>query len=335
LTAAGSEAGDLKRPDPLGPFLDPLDPGHLHRRIDEILGLDAGEQSNKPEAPEIPEPIFLEFTRPLGALKYEGELNYLIVANGRIPASQFLEYEYVFADWNAAKFELEFSQGKLETLEPGYQRTLGVGPRHNWIHGFQIFPEVFVQEKFVGGTAAYMFNWKPTEESPFSTSFWAGANRTLIQGPDAARLRLSRLMAGRASGLPEREAAALADRPAGVWRPLAVADFWYTLSPSVAVGVENDLFCSRQFGEYLILPHVNWQPTKHLFIQVGAGYYKYGSVDQAVFMTHINLVTPSPRKPRRNFESERESARDRERAADEKSAPSRGALTRLIDRVTR
>jgi len=149
LTAAGSEAGDLKRPDPLGPLLDPLNPARLHRRFDERRGLDADDQSDKPEAPEIPEPVFLEFTRPLGTLKYENELNYLIVApTGRVPASQFLEYEYVFADWRAAKFEMEFSQGKLETLEPGYQRTLGVGRRHNWVHGFQVFPELFIQEKF-------------------------------------------------------------------------------------------------------------------------------------------------------------------------------------------
>src|SRR5438128_1703624 len=75
---------------------------------------------------------------------------------GRVPASQFLEYEYVFADWRAAKLELEFAQGALETLEPGYQRTWGVGLRHNWVHGFQVFPELFLQEKFVGGTAAYV-----------------------------------------------------------------------------------------------------------------------------------------------------------------------------------
>ena len=90
---------------------------------------------------------------------------------GRVPASQFLEYEYVVADWRAVKLELEFAQGALETLEPGYQRTLGVGPKHNWVHGFPVFPEIFIHDKFVGGTSAYMFNWKPTEESPFSTSF--------------------------------------------------------------------------------------------------------------------------------------------------------------------
>ncbi len=331
LTASGSETGDLERPAPLEPLLGPLNPARLHRRFDELLGLDADDQSDKPEAPEVPESVFLEFTRPLGALKYENELNYLIVApTGRVPASQFFEYEYVFADWRAVKLELEFVQGSLETLEPGYQRTLGVGRRHNWVHGFQVFPELFIQEKFVGGTAAYMFNWKPTEESAFSTSLWAGVNRTMIQGPDATRLRLSRLVTGRAAGLTGPDAAEAADRPSGVWRPLAVADVWYTLSPSVAVGVENDFFCSRRFGEYLILPHVNWQLTKHFFVQVGAGYYRFGTVNQAVFMAHVNLVNPSRRKPRRDSATDRESARDRapEPAAVADPAPSRGVFGR-------
>jgi hypothetical protein len=325
LTAAGSEAGELDRPAPLGPLFRTLNPARLHRRFDELLGLDADDQSDKPEAPEVPEPVFLEFVRPLGALKYENELNYLIVApTGRVPAGQFLEYEYVFSDWRAAKLELEFAQGSLETLEPGYQRTFGVGRRHNWVHGFQIFPEIFMQEKFVGGTATYMFNWKPTEESAFSTSLWAGANRMMIQGPDATRLRLARQLAGRAAGLSGPEAAEAADRPAGVWRPLAVADAWYTLSPSVAVGVENDFFCSRRFGEYLILPHVNWQPTVHIFVQVGVGYYRFGSVDQAVFMAHVNLVNPSHRRPRR------ESARDGTpgHSAGPGAAPFRGVFGR-------
>jgi len=97
----------------------------------------------------------------------------------------------------------------------------------------------------------------------------------------------------------------------------------------VAVGLENDFYCSRRFGEYLILPHVNWQPTKHIFVQVGAGYQRFGTVDQAVFMAHVNLVNPSRRKPRRNFATERESARDRApEAGGVEPAPSRGFLGR-------
>lgn len=277
LTASGSEAGELRRPNLLGPVLSPINPARLHRRMDELLGLDDGDRSSRPEAPEIPEPVFFELVRPLGALKYESEVNYLYGAfTGGVPDLQVLELEYVFADWNAAKLELTYTDGNLETIEPGYQRTFGVGRRHNWVHGCQIFPEIFTQKPFVGGTAVYMFAWKPEERSAWSTMLMLGASRGLIEEPKA--------LAGPGQMLPGRPAARRVASGLGgssepledVWRPVVVADFWYTLSPSLAVGMEDDFFPSARFGEYLILPHVNWQPTAHVFSSSGQAITGWG-----------------------------------------------------------
>jgi hypothetical protein len=272
----------------------------VQRRLDEALGLDAGEQSEKPRAPEIPVALFREVIRPLGALKYENQLNYFVGAfTGGAPTLQHLSSEYVFADWQAARFELAWSEGRLESLAAGYQRTLGVGPRHNWVHGFLVLTEVLVREDFVGGLAFYTFAWKPEEESPWALGLSAGANRALFRtaGGEAPM---------GAEGLPRPGAEGPArgdeEERSSAWRPFFSANVWYTLSRSWTVGVENDVFPHHRFGEYLVLPNVTWRPTEHFFVQLGAGYYQLGSDSQATLMCRVNLLNPSPRKPREERE---------------------------------
>lgn len=117
-SAANSGKADL--PDPFPRFFEAINPARAHHRLDEVLGFDAGEQSNKPEAPEIPLAVFVEVIRPLGGLKYENEANYFIASfTGNAPTLQTVTYEYVFADWNAFRLELTYPNGKLEALVPG------------------------------------------------------------------------------------------------------------------------------------------------------------------------------------------------------------------------
>ena len=73
-------------------------------------------------------------------------------------------------------------------------------------------------------------------------------------------------------------------------------DLFYKLSEHVTLGIENDLFChAGKAGEYLVLPFITWEISEHAFIQAGAGYYRFESVDQATFMLHLNFLNRSER----------------------------------------
>lgn len=291
----GSGARAEELPAPLDELFEALDPGRFQHKLDEFLGLDA-EQSSKPKAPELPLAVFVESIRPLGALKYENQLNYFVSTfTGSAPTFQSLTYEYVFADWNALRVEVIAPRpGRIDALGLGYQRTLGVGRDHNWAHGVLLLPEFSLRGTgFVGGSTFYTFGWKPDEKSPWTASFSIGANRASF-----ANRPLSGASAG-GSGMPGADGAR-SDRgdETRAWRPLATGNAWYTVSSRLTVGLELVAYPHGRFGEYLAQPNFTWRPTKHFFVQAGAGWYEVGGRDQASFMCRINLLNPSSRQPR-------------------------------------
>ncbi|MEJ7638034.1 MAG: hypothetical protein WKF75_08650 [Singulisphaera sp.] len=248
----GRSRGGLSVPGPVRWAFDRLNPARLHRRLDEVLGFDTSDQSEKPEAPGIPRALFREVNGPLGAWKYQNQVNDFAAAfTGNAPDHQRLTGEYAFADWNVARFELAYLNGELETLLLGYHRTLGVG-RATTGSTALVLPEYFVKDGLIGGSALYTFGWKPEQFSPWSTAVSVG-------GPEGP-VELANI-----------------EEEARIWRPLIDAGVWYTFSPSLSVGVETSLLPSSQFGQYLVLPHVNWTPSEHVLLQLGAGYYQFGS----------------------------------------------------------
>lgn len=307
---AGGEEGSSA----FGAILDPIDPGRLHRLLDRAVGLDPGDRSRRPEAPEIGEPVFFDVTRPLGDRKYATEFNYLFNSStGNAPTLQVLEFEYTFADWKAAEVDLSYFNGNLEILTPFYQRTLGVGRRGNWVHGYQVSPDVYLRSGFVGGSAVYTFGWKPEKESRFSALAFLGANRMLIGGFHPAP----------GSG---RFPVAPGDRVYGSWRPTFNLDLFYKLNDRLSIGVENDLFFqSGRASEYLSFPFVTYEPGERFFLQVGGGYYHFESRDQFTFLLHLNFVDPSPRRPRE--------AGGRREAGTSDPDPHRGPVRRCLGRL--
>jgi hypothetical protein len=281
------QGGDAdERPGRLDPLFRAVDPSRLQRLFDRTFDLDPGDRSRRPRAPEIGEPVFFDVTRPLGDLKYSNELNYLYNSStGNAPALQAIEYEYTFGDWRAAEIDFLYYNGNLEVLTPFYQRTLGVGRRRNWVHGYQISPDLYLRSGFIGGTAVYALGWKPEEESKFSSLVFLGANRALIGG----------FQFPRAGGPP----VAPGDRVFGAWRPTVNVDVFYKLGEKLTLGFEADQFIQRgRAGEYLDFPFLTYEPGEHAFFQVGGGYYRFESRDQFTFFLHLNFVNPSRRKAR-------------------------------------
>ncbi len=323
--AAGPDVGgrqdqggeSSERPGPLDPFFDPINPARFQRRFDLWLGLDSGDRSDRPRPPEIPEPVFFDVVRPLGDLKYANELNYLVNSSTRnAPTLQVIEYEYVFADWRAAELDLSYFNGNLEILTPFYQRTFGVGPKGNWVHGVQLSLDLYLRSGFVGGSPVYTFCWKPDRESRFSTTVFVGANRALIGGFGPSR--------GGLAAFPAESGPV--DRPFGAWRPTFNADVFYKLGEKWTVGVETDLFFhAGKAGEYLSFPFLTYEAGKHAFFQVGAGYYHFESRDQVTFFGHVNLVNASTRRAR-------EPERSRDEVAPEETRDG-GRLRRWLGRL--
>ena len=278
------EGDDAERTGRFGPFFRAVDPSKLQRLFDRAVGLDSGDRSGRPRVPEIGEPVFFDLTRPLGDRKYGNELNYLFNSStANAPALQVIEYEYTFADWRAAEVDLSYYNGNLEVLTPFYQRTLGVGRRRNWVHGYQVSPDLYLRSGFVGGSAVYALGWKPEEESRFSSLVFVGANRALIGGFNFPK----------AGGPP----VAPGDRVFGAWRPTVNVDVFYKLGERFALGFEADQFIQRgKGGEYLDFPFLTYEPGERAFFQVGGGYYHFESRDQFTFFLHLNFVNPSPRK---------------------------------------
>ena len=310
---ARTTANDDEKPALVAAILDPINPSGLHRLFDRAVGFDSDDRSRRPEAPEIGEPVFFDLTRPLGDLKYANEFNYLYNSStGIAPALQILEFEYTFADWRAAEVDLLYFNGNLEILTPFYQRTLGVGRRGNWVHGYQISPDVYLRSGFVGGSAVYAFGWKPERESRFSALTFVGANRMLIGGfhptPASPRSRV-----------------APADRVSGSWRPTFNLDLFYKLNDKLSVGIENDLFFGTgRASEYLSFPFLTYEPGGRFFLQAGGGYYHFESRDQFTFMLHLNFVNLSSRRPREPSEAREEDP--------DGSEPGRGRLLRGLGR---
>ena len=278
----------------------------MQRRFDELFGLDHGDVSNRPSVPEFTEPVFFDLARPLGAAKYSNEINYLYNSSSlNAPGLQIIEYEYALTDWRAAELDLSYFNGDLQILTPFYQRTLGVGSKRNWAHGFQLSLDVYLRSGFIGGSPVYLFAWKPEEESRFCSTFFVGANRALIGGFNPARFGMPGSIARTGSGSET-------DRTFGSWRPLFNADFGYTLTERWAIAIENDFFFQTGVAaEHLSFPYVTYKPNENLFIQVGGGYYHFESRDQFTFFVHVNLVNPSGRRPKEQGEK-KEIARSEE-----------------------
>lgn len=81
-----------------------------------------------------------------------------------------------------------------------------------------------------------------------------------------------------------------------MWRPFGSMNVWYAVSPKVTVGLECDAFAHDRFGEYVVLPNLTWRPSKHFFVQMGAGYYEVAGQAEATFQCRVNLLNPSPRR---------------------------------------
>ncbi len=90
------------------------------------------------QRPHIPEPMFFDLVRPLGARQGELEVNTL--ARRTLNSGHFgwaPEIEYAFRDGLAVEFELPFEGSHLEEYKFALQGTLGTFAGERAVHGWQ------------------------------------------------------------------------------------------------------------------------------------------------------------------------------------------------------
>jgi hypothetical protein len=92
--------------------------------------------------PHIPEPMFFDLVRGLGAERGELEVNVL----GRLDFGQPVatwapEVEYAFLDGHSVEIELPFEDKSLKAFKFAFQGTLGTFRSHRGIHGWQVIGE--------------------------------------------------------------------------------------------------------------------------------------------------------------------------------------------------
>ena len=233
--------------------------------------------------------VFVESVRPLGSLKYEGQFNYFASAfSGSAPTLETMTYEYVFADWNAARVEIVSPKpGSVDALGLGYQRTLGVGENPQ-LGARRVGPPGIIAAGYAASSAARRCTRWPG--SPKRSRPGRSADRSGPTGPrstTAPSTGASDSITGDVGSLMMRMGGGsdAADRPEAeeesrVWRTFAAGNLWYTFTPKVTVGLEIDAYVHNKFGEYLVQPNITYRPTKHFFAQAGVGYYEIGGKSQ-------------------------------------------------------
>jgi hypothetical protein len=129
------------------------------------------------EVARVPEPMFFDLVRPLGAQKGELEANVLAGHQSRSGDTEWApEIEYVFADGYAVELELPFENATLAQYKVALQGTLGVLAGRKMIHGWQIIGRSATDRSEYSGDALYINAYRFSDH--WSTLNMVGLRRT-------------------------------------------------------------------------------------------------------------------------------------------------------------
>lgn len=209
----------------------------------------------------IPEPMFFDLVRRLGAKKGELEINTLgyrdfYAKHRNKPVDYFgssvnthdrgkiewaPEVEYVIEDGLAVEFELPFEGKYLEAYKVATQYTFGE-PSDNYIHGMQIIVEPTVRWGKFTTTALYIGGYRINEI--FSTLFMVGG-RTDLKGNE------------------NHES----------FDYIANGSLFANITHEVVLGLETN-YSRNRVGDNttLFIPQIQYEVDRHVAIQVGLSF---------------------------------------------------------------
>ena len=192
----------------------------------------------------IPEPLFFDLVRPLGALQGEFEANIL----GSFPISSLEdreiewapEVEFAVFDGVALEFELPFDDGRLAAYKFAGQLTFGTGFDQRFIHGVQFIAEKLRKDDIWELSPLYLAGIRFNER--WSTLVMLGyRGEAGSDAPNSHEL-------------------------------LANPSIFLNVGSRTSIGLENN-FSTDFEGEWhlLTLPQLHFELTDHVMIQAGVG----------------------------------------------------------------
>ncbi len=206
--------------------------------VEDASPSEATTEPDRSTAEPLPEPMFFDLVRPLGARRGELEANVLVHASparGKVGAVAWApEVEWALLDGLAVELELPLVGTELHAVKAAVQWT-APSPSSRLQHGVQLIGERLLHEHGTEGTALY------------------------IAGGRAGRLGLLAMMGARVSSLPEVGPVLLANPSAFV-----------ELGHGRAIGIEGNVAVADGVSG-AALAQVHWQVARHLRVQLGGG----------------------------------------------------------------
>jgi hypothetical protein len=203
-----------------------------------------------PQYPQIPEPMYFDLVRPLGARKGEAEINTLFnnfPHSGRRAAHWAPEVEYAFLDGYSIEFELPFENQYLQEYKTALQGTFGTAFDNRMVHGWQVIGNYLLEEDAASMDALYLLGYRFNER--WSVFTMNGLRQTQFN-------RRGKLMG------------------------IANATVFRDITPNVVVGVETNTEIARGARLlFLVIPQVHIQMGERYNLQIGMGLGKYSPGD--------------------------------------------------------
>lgn len=210
------------------------------------------------DVPRIPEPMFFDLVRPLGAIRGEAEINTLamIPLNRNMGRPEWApEVEFAIADGLAFEFELPFEEWSLMSYKTAAQITFGKGFNDKFIHGAQ---GILVYDKAIG-------NWSPTV--------------LYLAGIQIDETWSALAMAGLRTELGGE------DRVGRTQRLLNVSLFRH-VSDYTTLGIEtNTAVDVGGLSEFRLMPQFHRELWDHVMLQAGSGclFTREATIPEAAF----------------------------------------------------
>jgi hypothetical protein len=248
-----------------------VDPGETDPRAADTDkdGVDDGEElrfKTDPRLPNLPEPLFFDMVRGLGARAGEIEINTLASGIGP-PGSHEIgigpEIEIVFAKGHALEIELPFSPQGLEAYKVQLQGTVMPPPLGSkTIQGWSVIAEYLRDDQFGRVAPIWIVGHRFDKH-------WSAV---LLGGPR---------IGGRHG------------HPALAFEWITSPSVYYDLADWITTGIE--IHHVHLFGEgggstALLLPQLHWQPTPWLKIQAGVGG-RLGAQSGPAWAARVSLMT--------------------------------------------
>jgi hypothetical protein len=210
----------------------------------------------------IPEPIYFDLMRGLGAKQGELEVNSLTKVSKGLKPVISPEIEYAVFDNHALEFEFAIEDKIISELKLGYQ--FSFNKYYNYQHGLQFIYQFSTLEYAETYTAVYIsgFRWGPRWSGLVMNGFEFFSGKNFL---GAGALDQS-------DDLPIRR---LFPRNIQSQRYIWNGNLFYDLNKNWIFGMELNLQTNfKREREVLILPNVSYHSSKIFSMQMGIGLNK-------------------------------------------------------------